>query len=191
MKKTRFLSLITMLIAIVLIVTGYSMMFINEFMVDAEEKSTYASLIKNSFRSYSTDLEDISYDIKSTNIFNIKYYAELRTNYSSNIIELSKIEQKIKAMETSSNALLYECKIRDYNDYDIEYKCDTISYNYESIINAYVSIVYKYNEKIENYNNWLQKQNNQNLSLLNSYKSNYYTEYVDINEDGEYSGIIK
>lgn len=191
MKKTRILSIVSMCIAMVLIVSGYSLIFINEYRVDAQEKSSYASLIKTSFTAYSMDLEAISYDIKTTDIFNIKYYTEMKVNYSNNTAELNNIETKIKDAESATKSLLYECSIRNYNDYDIDYKCDTISYNYESVVNAYVSIVEKYNERIEDYNNWLDIQNSLNTYKLEQYKSSYYTDYVDINKDGEYSGMIK
>lgn len=191
MKKTRILSIVTMCIAVVLIMTGYSLIFINEYKVDAQEKSSYASLIKTSFTSYSMDLEAISYDIKTTNIFNIKYYTELKVNYSKNTAELNNIEREIKEVESTTESLLYECSIRNYNDYDIDYKCDTISYNYESVVNAYVSLVEKYNLRIKDYNNWLDIQNNLNTYKLDQHRSSYYTDFVDINEDGEYSGIIK
>lgn len=191
MKKTRILSIVTMCIAVALIITGYSLIFINEYKVDAKEKSSYASLIKTSFTSYTMDLENISYDIKSTNIFNIKYYTELRLNYSNNTAELNRIERKIKEVESTTDSLLYECSIREYYDYDIDYKCDVISYNFESVINAYVSMVNKYNTRIDEYNNWLGIQNSLNTNKLDQHRSSYYTDFVDINEDGEYSGIIK
>jgi len=191
MKKTRILSIITMFIAVVLIVTGYSIIFVNEYRVDAHEKSSYASLIRTSFTSYSKDIENISHDIKTIDIFNIKYYAELKINYSNNINKLNGIEMKIREIEAMSESLLYECNIREYYDYDIEYKCDVISYNYESIINAYVSMVEKYNERIDYYNDWIIIKNNLNNNKLMRYKSNYYTDYIDINNDNIYSGKIK
>ena len=73
----------------------------------------------------------------------------------------------------------------DYNNYDIDNKCDTIAYNYESIINAYVSMVNKYNEVIDGYNEWNTKD------ALEKYKPSNYSDYVDIKLDGVFSGVIK
>ncbi|MBQ7104392.1 MAG: hypothetical protein IJN90_00900 [Bacilli bacterium] len=191
MKKTRILSGMTMFIAIVLILTGYSIIFINDYQVDAKEVSSYASLIKTSYTSYSLDMEKISYDIKETEIFNIKYYTELKVNYDANNQELSDIETKIKESEIMSKTLLHECSVREYNDYQIDYNCEMISHNYESIINAYVSLVSKYNKLINDYNNWLGEQKNINSNKLNEYIPKYYNKNIDINNDGEYSGVIK
>lgn len=191
MRKTRVFSIITICIATILIVTGYSMIFINDYVVDAEEKNTYSSMIKTSFNSYSIDLETISYQIKSSNIFSMKYYDDVKNTYNLNIDSLNNIGQLLKETETTSKDLLYECDMKEYNDYEIDYKCSTIAYNYESVVNAYVSLTEKYNLKINEYNKWTENQNDLNQNKLNEYKSDYYKEYVDINMDGEYSGIIK
>jgi len=188
MNKLRVLSVVCMTVAFTLIASGYSTMFLDSYMVDAQEKSLYSSMIKTSFNSYISDTKDISYDIKNTNMFNSKYYAEIKSSYGSSIAELNEIEWNVKNISATSEALIYECKIRNYNDYEIDYKCDTIKYNYESLVNAYVSIYNKYNDKIDLYNNWVKKQNSNNY--LSRYQSNYYTEYVDINNDGIYSGLI-
>lgn len=190
MKKTRILSGVTMFVAVVLIMIGYFIIFINDYQVDAKEVSSYASLIKTSYKSHTLEVEEISYDIKNTSIFNIKYYPELSSNYDINNQELLNIETKIKENEIMSEELLHECSVRDYNDYQIDYNCEMISYNYESIVNAYVSLVAKYNLLINNYNSWLEDQNINN-GKLNEYKAKYYIENVDINNDGEYSGVIK
>jgi len=191
MKNTRFFSAITMVIAVILIITGYSIIFINDYTVDAQEKSSYTSLMKTSFTSYTNDLDNISHDIKNIDIFNIKYYSDVKNNYDNFINKLDHIERKIRGLEVTANSLLYECKNTSYNDNDFDYKCQIASYNYESVINAYVSLVNKYNETIQNYNDWIIVQENGQNNRLNEYVSNFYTEYIDINNDQEYSGIIK
>ena len=184
MKNLKIFSIISIFIAIVLIASGYSILFIDEYSCDAEKTSSYASLIKSTYKSYTADIENITFEINKTTIFDVSYYAEIRLNHNNNISELDMIEEHIKKVENTSKQLLSECKARDYNDYDIDNKCETIIYNYESIINAYVSIVNKYNERIDNYNAW-DKNNN-----LTKYEPKYYKDYVDINEDGEYLGML-
>ena len=191
MKKTRILSVLMMIIAVVLIISGYTLLFVDEYKADAEEKNSYASLIKTSFTSYNMNLEEISNDIKNLDIFNEKYYAEIKNNYNTSINKIKKIEDNIIKIKTESETLIYECQNRDYNDYDIENKCETIEYNYEAIVNAFISIKNKYNDKIDEYNNWIVNQKNMNTNSLEKYQSSYYNEYIDINQDGEYSGIIK
>ncbi len=186
MKKTKILSVVAMSVAIVLIVVGYSIIFINDYTVDAKETSNYASLIKNSYNSYSNEVEDISFEISKTTIFNVNYYAEIRVNYEKSINELNLIENHIKDIKSTSELLLNECQARSYNDYDIDNKCSTLVYNYESIINAYLSLVDKYNERIDAYNAWSNYQN-----VLGKYKPTYYKEYVDLDLDGVYSGKIE
>lgn len=189
MNKLRILSVVCMTMAFTLITSGYSMMFLDSYKVDASEKSYYSSMIKTSFNSYIQDTKDISYNIKNTNMFNSKYYVEIKNSHSTSIAELNEIELNVKNISVTSEALLYECKIRNYNDYEIDYKCDTIKHNYESLVNAYVSIYNKYNDKIDLYNDWITKQNSNNY--IEKYQSNYFREYVDINEDGVYSGVIE
>lgn len=186
MNKTRILSIITLTIAFVLIGTGYSMIFLDGYRVDAKEKESYASLIKTSFISYNSNLEEISYEIKTMDIFNTKYYEDIKNNYEKNINLLNEIDIKLKNIETTSEILLYECQNRDYNDNDIDYKCSIVEYNYESIVNAYVSLVEKYNDKFTSYNTW--STNKEDELML--YNSKYHNSYIDINLDGEYSGII-
>lgn len=189
MNKLRIMSVICLTTAFILITGGYSSMFFDSYRVDAQEKSLYSSMIKTSFNSYIADTKNISYNIKNTNMFNSKYYFEIRSSYSNSIAELNEMELDIKNISVTSEALLYECKIRNYNDYEIDYKCDTIKHNYESLVNAYISIYNKYNEKIDLYNSWIERQNSNNY--LARYQSSYYSEYIDINNDGIYTGVIK
>lgn len=189
MNKLKVMSVVCFAVGLTLLTTGYSSIFLESYKVDAKEKSLYSSMIKTSFNSYISDTKNISYNIKNTNMFNSKYYAEIKSSYATSISELNKMELDVKDISVTSEALLYECKIRNYNDYEIDYKCDTIKHNYESLVNAYISIYSKYNDKIALYNNWIQKQNSNNY--LDKYKSNYFSEYVDINNDGIYSGIIE
>lgn len=186
MNKARIFSIITMLVAVLLIGTGYSMTFINEYVVDAEETASYASLIKNSYPSYLADLEQISYEIKGLKALYIRYYSDIKNNYVKSINELSSIEKNIKEMEQTTNVLAYECKVRNYNDYDIDNKCSTISYNYETVINAFISVVNKYNKRIGEYNNWTI-----NNDHLQEYKLMYYQNYVDVDRNGSFSGMIE
>ena len=181
MKKLKVLSIVTIIVAIALIITGHSMLFINDYRVDAQETKSYASLIKNSYDSYRKELENISFDIKNTTIFNVKYYSQIKDNYADSTDQLNTIEEEIRSIEATSNNLLHECQVREYNDYDIENKCDMINYNYESIINAFVSISEKYNLKIEAYNDWIKTDNK-----LKRYEAKYYKEYVDMNSDNIY-----
>ena len=187
MNKTKIISTITLTIAFILIITGYSMMFIDGYRVDAQEKEDYTSLIKTSFISYNSDLEELSYEIKSMDVFYTKYYEDVKKNYDKNIELLKNIENKIKEVETTSKNILYECKNRGFNDNDIDYKCSVIEYNYESLINAYVSLTSKYNEKFMSYNTWV----NDKESELTIYTSKYYNQYIDVNLDGENSGMIE
>ena len=80
----------------------------------------------------------------------------------------------------------YECNNRDYNDYDIDNKCMTIDHNYETIVNAYVSLIDKYNQKIKVYNDWDGSKKD-----LKEFESEYYKDYVDVDNDGDFLGIIK
>lgn len=185
MKKKKIVSVSMIFFALVLIVTGYSILFINDYTADAEETIFSASIIKNNYKPNSIDLENISRKIKEMGIFDVKYYNQVKKNYDENIEELRVIERNIQNVEPTSKNLLYQCDIMDYNDYDIDNKCDTIAYNYESIINAYVSMVNKYNEVIAGYNEW-NKQD-----ALEKYESSNYSDYVDINLDGVFSGVIK
>lgn len=187
MNKTKILSTITLTVAFILIITGYSIMFIDGYKVDAQEKEDYATLIKTSFKTYNSQLETISYDIKHMDVFNTKYYEDIQKNYNKNIELLRTIEIKIREMETTSKNILYECENRDFNDNDIDYKCSVIEYNYESIINAYVSLINKYNDKFTSYNTWV----NDKEKELSMYSSKYYRNFIDINSDGENSGIIE
>ena len=96
MNKLRILSVVCMTMAFTLITSGYSMMFLDSYKVDASEKSYYSSMIKTSFNSYIQDTKDISYNIKNTNMFNSKYYAEIKNSHSTSIAELNEIELNVK-----------------------------------------------------------------------------------------------
>lgn len=191
MQNKKKLSILIIVIAIALIISGNMLIFIDEYQKDVKEKSTYASLIKTSFTSHKMELEDISLEIKDLNIFGEKYYIDFKNNYSNSINKLSLIEEKINKIETTSEMLIYECENREYNDYDIENKCRTIKHNHEAIINAFISIVEKYNKKVDIYNNYISNQKNENEILLKKYQSKNYIKYIDINQDNEYAGKIK
>ncbi len=184
MKKTRMLSIFSMFIATCLIITGYSMIFISDYVVDAKETQSSLALIKNSYSSYMMDVEVISSEIKAINAFDIKYYKEFKEQNTFNNQILRNLEQKIKNIETTSELLLDECSNRGFNDYEIENKCLIISENYESLINTYVSIVQNYNERLDSYNNFYKNDK------LPRYYSDYYDKYVDINGDKIFLGKI-
>lgn len=182
MKKVSY---VLIFVSLILIVLGYSISVVKGYRMDVETTKAYASLIKNSYNSYYHSLEEISSEIKDTTILDVKYYSQISNNYKKSVEELNTIEDHIKSMQITSEMLNDKCASRNYNDYEIDDKCASIKYNYESVINAFVSIVGRYNERIDEYNEW-----NQNKDDLNRFEATYYKDYVDLNEDGEYSGKL-
>lgn len=174
MNKVRFYSIITIVFAVLLVITGYFISFVDGYVVDAREFRDSISLIKNSYDSYFMDLNSVASDIKNNNINNIKYYEDVKNNYVKNANILESIEEKIKDLEETSNFLLYQCNSYDYNDLDIENKCSTIDLNYKNIVNAYVKLIKNYNEKIDKYNRWTT-----NKDYLENYSSSYYQDYIN------------
>ncbi len=184
MKRVRVISSVTIIVAFVLIVIGYSISFVDGYSLDVKMSNAAANLIKNSYNSYAIDLEKISYQIKDTTVFDAKYYSDIKYRYEQNIKELKNIEEQIKALDTMTKKLRYECSARNYNDYDIDEKCSAINHNYEAIVNAYVSLVREYNRRIDDYNEWSDTD-------LKKYSTSFYDSYIDADSNGEHSGVIK
>ena len=82
MKKKKKISALMIFLALVLIVTGYSILFINDYTADAEETIFSASIIKNNYKPNNIDLEKISREIKDVGIFDVKYYNQVKKNYN-------------------------------------------------------------------------------------------------------------
>ena len=113
MKQKKKISVLMIFLALVLIVTGYSILFINDYTADAEETVFSASIIKNNYKANNINLENISREIKDMGIFDIKYYNQVKKNYDKNIEELRIIEKHIQNVEPTSKNLLYQCDIMD------------------------------------------------------------------------------
>ena len=104
--------------------------------------------------------------------------SKLSDNYDM-IIYLLKEEEKF-VNEAKENVLKLDdsCQEHIYSDSSANMICLQYKIDYEEMVNVFVSDVSSVNDMI--------KRHNDHYSVLNSYETNY--QYIDYNQDGNYSG---
>ena len=140
-------------------------------------KKSLEKINKERDEIYKEFLETIYYDTFSKND---TAYKNRLYEYEEKVTNLSKKNKDLKE---------YCAKGVYYSSSDANSKCNAFNLSYEEMINTFVDDINRYNSNIKKYNKYLDDQNNTEAIRLEKYKTK--KNYIDFNQDGEYSGKVE
>lgn len=115
------------------------------------------------------------------NISNNYYDENLVYNYTSWVSSFDDYLSSVKNIAGYKNFILDKCVDKDYNDSNVNSKCQSMMMSYETVINYFVKDVTAFNNFLESYNA-SHSNDTKELFSLNGYN------YIDIDDDGKYLG---
>lgn len=187
MKKK--LALILLILGLLLLASGGALLVVNGFKNDKEELAKTMNIIVDDYEIFRQKVENFSTLRENiyNDVMNSQYYAEVYTNYNTNIQKLQQYEKAVAEVETASKNLKNSCIGKTFNDQGVINKCNAFVINYEQSINYFINDIERFNTRIKEYNTWLKNQTDTKYQTLTEYNANY-KDYVDINNDKIFSG---
>jgi len=152
----RKASVFTIIIAIFLIMGGFSLEFVTAYEVDAREMSLSRQVIDRNYRNFNNKLSDITRRIETASFSKSKYFQDIVDNEFLYAREMNEIESELKEVRAFSKTLFNECTKMSILDSDIQSKCDVMQKNQKTVIETYEKIVEIYNDEVKLCNEWLE-----------------------------------
>ena len=112
---------------------------------------------------------------------NTYYQDDFQENYDEIRVEFDNYELIMKELKTSIDNINKDCVGYIYKDRDANHICKDYRKMYEEMVNVYINDIKSFNKIIDKYN----EDTNNNLE---KYKSNLYSDYIDYDKNGVYSG---
>lgn len=183
-KKIKIIITITILIIMLLVSIFFGVKNIYNKVDNVNKKHQQKiELINSSYNQFSVLINDFNLkrdklnEYMSENLY-YEYFSNIKDELYDFYVDYDKI---IGSISNISLSLSEACKI-DFVNEDIEKKCLSFKNAYEMVINIYMNDLNLYNKSVKNYNDWIGSE-----SAI-PFKSKYVTEYIDVNNDGVYSG---
>lgn len=179
--KKKYIKYIIIIVILILIIFGG----IKLFSAYQEEKRITAKLV-NEIKNNYTIVEDSAskYNEVRENLsknLNTYYQDDFQKNYDEIRVEFDNYELIMKELKTSIDNINKDCVGYIYKDRDANHICKDYRKMYEEMVNVYINDIKSFNKIIDKYN----EDTNNNLE---KYKSNLYSDYIDFDKDGVYSG---
>ena len=200
MVKEQYIKFFSFLIGITLIISGVIYTFTKTYKDEKKEKvleeSAIADEIGDVYKTFFDKEEEISKyseDLNEEMLEYVSFYTTMPDGYKEIYKKVEDYETYVKEVEDISSYLKDKCRER-YSSVDANEKCNAYYINLEKTINIHIGIVKYFNTKIDEYNVWTEKENESvgstvKYDKLEKYTSKFYTEYVDLNEDGTFLGM--
>ncbi len=173
------------LVGTLLVILGAILYFVIEVGKENNNEKKDTSKIVENYNIYKTFAEETS-SWRSENILGDIFIEEVNENYKDWIEKYSEYKKKLDEHEEKSKELKELCVNKTYNDSDIKSKCDAFVIAYETMVNYYVNDVNNLNKILEEYRSSNTIQNK--LDNISDFNKGKY-DYVDINDNGEYTGM--
>lgn len=183
-KKIVKITLIIISILILLLLIFFGAQHIYQKSENVKRKHNQKiELINSSYAQFSNLVNDFNLKREelSTYIDTEMYYENfdnIKDNLYNFYLDYDKI---VGSINTLSLSLSKSCNI-DFVNNDIEKKCSSYQDAYEMIVNIYINDIKMYNEQVKKYNEWKKTES------AKEFKSEYVSDYVDLNKDGVYTG---
>lgn len=180
------LSFLTISIAIILLVVGFSFEFLNGYKVDAQEMDFSRQIIDRNYRHLNNEMYVLADLFESADFVQAKYYQEVYDNNAKYLSEMASVNKKMINLKNLSNLVLQECEKMPSIDRDINSKCEVIRKNYELVHNTYISLVDIFNEEVVLCNQWL--EDNALTVRAKQFENLDFIHYIDLDQDGQTNG---
>ena len=176
-KKKNKSGKVLFILAIPIMIAAVILAFVNK------GEKTYIEnqqIIKDSYNSLTINVsENISYRSQLKNKlkeFNNETYPQEHEAY---VKLLNQFNENIQAIDQNYHDIDKRCGV-EYDDSTIQILCRGYTTIYEETINIYIALLSNYNEQITKYNE-------SSESKYDTYQL-LHTEYLDLNQDGEFKG---
>lgn len=173
------------LIGVLLVIFGIILYFVLEVKKEKDTNSEEANKVVENYNTYKTFAEETS-KWRSDNILTDRFIEEVNENYDEWIKVYNKYKDKISEHDQKSKELKKLCINKTYSNSDVTSKCDAFVIAYETLVNYYINDIDDFNGLLEQYresDTIIDKKDD----IKDFDKGNY--EYVDINDDGNYTGM--
>ena len=189
MKKV--LSIMFLVAGFAGIASGLGIMYQNEANRQNALEALKTSIV-NDYEDFKVKVEVFSEERTSIyeNLNKITYLTDIKTNYDSLVEEYTKYENALKEVDKASEDLKVNCFEEKFKEITINNKISAFVINYEQAVNYFIQDVSNFNEKVKLYNEYVKQNPNKGLVELEEYQSSY-TEYVDVNSDKVFEGVIE
>lgn len=185
MNKKK-LSFVMISSAIILLVIGFFLEFLNGYKVDAQEMDLSRQIIDRNYRHLNNEMLVLAELFETSDFVQAKYYQEVFDKNDKYLLEMTRVNSKMINLKSLSTLVLSECDKMPSIDKDINNKCEIIRKNYELINNTYISLIDIFNEEVLLCNEWLEEKGS--VDKAEQFENLEFTHYIDLDEDGETNG---
>jgi len=186
MKNKKKIILIISIILVIISILG--LLVYNFYKGYKEDKRKTEETIKNINSNYDNfivglnELNLIREKVYSE-IFKETYYTDMQNNIDNWNSILNEYSKTVKNLDNNSNFLKENCNNLKFYNSELNQKCTLFIDNYEIMINYYMSDIKAHNDNIDSYNTWVLENTDKSYKIIDKFVNNYYTEYVDYNND--------
>jgi hypothetical protein len=190
-KMKKVLSIMFLVAGFAGIASGLGIMYQNEANRQNALEALKTSIV-NDYEDFKVKVEVFSEERTSIyeNLNKITYLTDIKTNYDSLVEEYTKYENTLKEVDKACEDLKVNCFEEKFKEITINNKISAFVINYEQAVNYFIQDVSNFNEKVKLYNEYVKQNPNKGLVELEEYQSSY-TEYVDVNSDKVFEGVIE
>lgn len=179
MSKAMYISTISVIIIVSIIMTVLGMSL--STMVDKEESLIYnAKVIRDNYNELNVLInENRKIKIELTDKLSSFTDEDYSNNHEEYIEIINRYQKNVEIADKIYTETADKCT-KDYKDDSISILCEGYTPVFEELINHYITNINNYNNKIITYN----EKNNTDYKIVNM----IHKEYLDLNQDGVYSG---
>lgn len=198
--KQQYIKLFSFLLGISFILSAVIFVYVKDYKDEKQEKvkseSIIADEIGNVYKTFYKKAKEINTyrDSLNKDLSNyLVYYSNMQKGYKNMVSKYTEYETKLKELEDISSYLKEKC-VDKYSVSNANEKCNAYYINLEKATNIFIEDIIFFNSKIKEYNEWTEVENKSVIATvkykkLDEYKSEKYTDYVDLNKDGTYLGM--
>ena len=197
--KQQYIKLFSFLLGISFIVSAVIFVYVKDYKDEKQEKvkseSIIADEIGNVYKTFFNKEKELNKyrDKLHTELSSyLVYYSNMSKKYKNMFSMYTEYETKLHEIEDISSYLKDKCTTK-YSVQNANEKCNAYYINLEKSINIFIDDIKFFNSKIKEYNEWTKVENKSVIATtkyktLDEYKTERYTDYVDLNNDGTYLG---
>lgn len=170
---------------ILLVIFGIILYFVFEVKKENDSVHQGENQVIEYYSEYKTFAEETS-TWRSENILTDRFIEEVNENYEEWISTYEEYKKKLKEHEEKAKELKNLCINKTYGSSDVTSKCDAFVIAYETLVNYYINDVNDFNALLKQYRDSdtiIDKKKD-----IEDFDKGPY-EYVDINDNGEYTGM--
>ena len=174
--------LVIAFVIIIVIVLGFIIFFFKGILDDSKNTGSRVLEIKNLYTKLDDNVELYNASRgELSSLFKDIYIDSIDEKYSDIVLLLDKEQDYVKQSKDIVLSLDSYCNDNIYNDSDVSKICKDYLGVYEEMVNVYIEDYHHVNSLVDEYSK-------KNPGKIDNYESDDYTDYIDYDKDGVYSG---